>query len=188
MVSFSVADISIEADRDLTGPAHVSLKKHLGFIEKYLPDLDKAPLFAPRIIRDIRWAARKALVVPMAILDGALIDRVGHDLLRLTRELIIEKGDVHFLRLTTSYQINVSDGSAMVIAPADMPCGISVKSAAVVISASTTLASAAASAIEKLSPEEGLAAARKIRGLKGVLIHRGEQMGVIGKVNIVRSV
>jgi hypothetical protein len=187
MVRFMVADFVIEADRDLSEPAHLFLKKHLGFVNQYLLDIEKAPLFAPRIIRDIRWAAGRARVKPLSVLDGALIDRLGSDLLRSTKELIIEKGGNHFLRVQETHRLKISDRLALEIEPKDTPCGICLKPGVVVISRSGALAAAAAAALENFSIEEGLKKAKKIKGLSGILIYRGERMGVVGKINIVHS-
>lgn len=187
MVRFTVADFVIEADRDLSEPAHLSLKKHLGFVNQYLPDIEKAPLFAPRIIRDIRWAAGRARAKPLEVLDGALIDRLGKDLLRSTKELVMEKGGNHFLRVREDHQLKISEGLALQIEPKDTPCGICVKPGVVVISPSGALAAAAAAALENFSLEEGLKKARKIKGLSGILIYRGERMGVVGKINILKA-
>lgn len=179
-----VADISIEADRDLTEQAHLLLKKHLGFINQYLPDIDKVLFFAPRIIRDIRWAAGRARAQPLNVLDGALIDRLGHDLLRSTKELVMEKGGDHFLRVRENHRLKISDKLALEIDPKDTPCGISIKPGVVVISRSGALAAAAANALENFSLEEGLKKARKIKGLSGILIYQGEQMGIAGKIKL----
>lgn len=187
MVSFTVADISIEADRDLTEQAHLLLKKYLGFINQYLPDLDKAPLFAPRIIRDIRWAAGRARAKPLEILDGALLDRLSHDLLRSSKELVMEKGINHFFRVRESRRLKISDKLAIEIDPKDTPCGISIKPGVVVLSRSGALASAATAALENFSIDEGLKKARKIKGLGGILIYQGEQMGIVGKINILKA-
>jgi ApbE superfamily uncharacterized protein (UPF0280 family) len=54
----------------------------------------------------------------------------------------------------------------------------------VVISPSGALAAAAAAALENFSLEEGLKKARKIKGLSGVLIYQGEQMGLAGKIKL----
>jgi ApbE superfamily uncharacterized protein (UPF0280 family) len=184
MVGFTVADISIEADRDLTEQAHLSLKKHLDIINKYLPEIEKAPLFAPRIIRDIRWAAGRARAKPLEVLDGALLDRLNHDLLRSSKELVIEKGINHFLRVRESRRLKISDKLAIEIDPQDTPCGICVRPGVVVLSRSGALASAAAASLLSFSIEEGLKKARKIKGLAGILIHQGEQMGISGKIKL----
>ncbi|MBI5699311.1 hypothetical protein HZC35_03250 [Candidatus Saganbacteria bacterium] len=184
MVSFTVADILIEADGDLTERAHLSLKKHLDFVNKYLPEIEKAPLFAPRIIRDIRWAAGRARAKPLEVLDGALLDRLAHDLLRYSKELAMEKGVNHFLRVRGSRRLKLSDKLAIEIDAQDTPCGICVRPGVVVISPSGALASSAAAALLNFSIEEGLKKARKIKGLSGILIYQGEQMGISGKIKL----
>ncbi|MFA4905715.1 MAG: hypothetical protein WC645_04350 [Candidatus Margulisiibacteriota bacterium] len=184
MVSFTVADISIEADRDLTEQAHLSLKKHLGFIDQYLPKIDKAPIFAPRIVRDIRWAGGRARAKPLEILDGALLDRLSHDLLRHTKELAMEKGGNQFLQVRVSRRLKLSDKLVIEIDPKDTPCGISVRPGVVVVSRSGSLAAATAAALLNFSIEEGLKKARKIKGLAGILIYQGEQVGISGKIKL----
>jgi ApbE superfamily uncharacterized protein (UPF0280 family) len=184
MVSFTVADISIEADQDLSERAHLSLKKHLGFVNKYLPEIEKAPIFAPRIIRDIRWAAGRVRAKPLEVLDGALLDRLAHDLMKSTKEFVMEKGENHFLHVRESRRLKISDKLAIEIDPKDTPCGICIRPGVVVLSCSGALASAAAAALLNFSIEEGLKKARKIKGLTGILIYQGEQMGISGKIKL----
>jgi ApbE superfamily uncharacterized protein (UPF0280 family) len=170
------------------------------------PEDDLAPL----IIRDMLSKSRICGVGPMASVAGAVAEFVGYDLLHQTENLIIENGGDIFLqsknRLTVgiyagesalSYKINV------LIKPEETPLGICTSSATVgpslsfgkadavcVISKSASLADAAASAIGnrvkgKKDFKSALDYGAKIPGVKGIIIICGNDMGVIGEIELV---
>jgi hypothetical protein len=170
----------------------------------------RVPLFVPQIIRNMAWAAKRCKVGPMAAVAGAIAELTGQDLLPHTKEIIIENGGDNFLKITKPRKVGVFAGNspfsekiALEIDPQDTPCGICTSSGTVghslsfgkadavcVISRSAALADAAATAIGNVvqdvnTIDAGLKLAKKIRGLKGVLIIKGDKMGILGKIKIV---
>jgi len=212
-------DLLILADSDLSDLARQSVIKYrdqlVQFINQY-PDFLKTlhpfrvPLFVPRIIRNMAWAAKRCKVGPMAAVAGAIAELVGRDLLPHTKEIIIENGGDNFLKINKPRKVGIFAGNspfsekiALEIDPQNTPCGICTSSGTVghslsfgqadavcVISKSAALADAAATAIGNVvqdvaSIDAGLKLAKKIRGLKGVLIIKGDKMGILGRIKIV---
>jgi ApbE superfamily uncharacterized protein (UPF0280 family) len=171
------------------------------------------PFFSPKIIKEMSRAGAAAKVGPMAAVAGAMAEFVGKDLLRFSPEIIVENGGDIFLRSEVTRRIGVFAGVhspfthkiAVEIDPSDMPTGVCTSAgtvghslsfgkadAVVTIAKSTALADAAATAIGNLVKttadiEAGLALSEKIRGLKGVLIVKDDQLGVRGKIRIVKT-
>lgn len=165
---------------------------------------------APSIVKDMARAARRTKVGPMAAVAGAIAEYVGKDLLKRSDEVIVENGGDIFLKINTPKKIGIYAGNsrfsnkiAIEIDPKETPLGICTsagtvghsmslgKADAVVVKAkSTALADAAATAIGNVirSPvdlDAGLRLAKKIRGLKGVLIIKDDYMGAWGRMKIV---
>jgi len=165
---------------------------------------------ATPLIKEMAEAARKVRVGPMAAVAGAIAEFVGRDLLPLTKELIVENGGDIFLKINQPRKVGVFAGTspfsekiALELEPRPRPFSVCTSSgtvgpsisfgkadAVVVISASACLADAAATAIgnvikEVADIEAGLALAKKIRGLDGVLIIKDDQLGALGKLKIV---
>lgn len=213
------SDLLVLADKALTTPAHETLKKVRKDLEEYIaknPKFEKSfkPIivspFAPKIIRTMAWAAKKADVGPMASVAGAVAESVGKSLLKHSKEVIVENGGDIFLKITKPRRIGVyagrspfSEKIAIEISPENTPLGICTSAgtvghsvsfgaadAVLVTAKSTTLADAAATAIgnvvkDEETIEDGLKIAKKIKGLHGVLIIKNDKMGAWGTLKIV---
>jgi ApbE superfamily uncharacterized protein (UPF0280 family) len=165
---------------------------------------------APSIVKTMTWATRKTKVGPMASVAGALAEYVGRELLKFSDEVVVENGGDIFIKTLNKRRVAVYAGSspfseniALEIEPQDTPCGVCTSSGTVghsfsfgqadavcVFADSTALADAAATAIcnkvkSETDIEKALKFAKKIKGLKGVLIIKDEHMGAIGKIKIV---
>lgn len=213
------SDLLILAEKALTDEALTTLKKERKFLEDYIaknPNFEKSfkPLmispFAPKLIRLMAWAAKKADVGPMAAVAGAIAEQVGKSLLKYSKEVIVENGGDIYLKTDKPRRIGVYAGKspfsekiAIEISPNDTPLGICTSAgtvghsfsfgaadAVLVTAKSTALADAAATAIGNVVKDEdtitdGLELAKKIRGLHGVLIIKNDKMGAWGTLKIV---
>jgi ApbE superfamily uncharacterized protein (UPF0280 family) len=146
----------------------------------------------------------------MAGVAGAVSEFVGYDLLNHTKNLIIENGGDIFIKsqnkLITSVYAGVSALSYnvnFIVKPEETPLGICTSSATVgpslsfgkadavcVISKSATLADAAASAIgNKVKNKNDIKSALdfgiNIKGVTGIIIILENEMGAIGKLELV---
>jgi len=183
-------------------------KNHPEFRKALLPLLEDN--FAPPIVRDMISKSKICGVGPMASVAGAVAEFVGYDLLNQTENLIIENGGDIFLRSRNNLTVSVYAGESalsykvnILVKPEETPLGICTSSATVgpslsfgkadavcVISQSATLADAAASAIgnkvkSKKDIKPVLDYGIKILGVKGIIIIYGNDMGVIGEVELV---
>jgi len=177
----------------------------------FLTSLEPVPVDdnAPRIIREMAEAAEKVGVGPMASVAGAIAEFVGKELLAFSPEVIVENGGDIYLKSLRERAIGIYAGKSplsgklgLEIKGQDTPLGICTSSgtvghslsygeadAVIVLSKSATLADAAATAIGNLiiQPNDipsGIEFAQGIEGLKGVLIIKGDKMGLWGKVKI----
>ncbi len=176
-------------------------------LEPLPPDHD-----APPIVQGMMLAAEVAGVGPMAAVAGALAERVGTGLLALSDEVIVENGGDIYLKTNTRRMVGVYAGDspitgrlAMAIEATETPLGICTSSgsvghslsfgsadAVVAMSTSTALADAAATAIANRvrCPEDissAIGFAQSIVGLTGVLVVKGEHLGVWGRVRLADS-
>jgi ApbE superfamily uncharacterized protein (UPF0280 family) len=165
---------------------------------------------APPIAKEMASYSRKAKVGPMAAVAGAMAEFVGKDLLPLTEEVIVENGGDIFMKINRPRKVGIFAGDssfsekvALEVDPRPGPFALCTSSgtvghsfsfgkadAVVVIAASALLADAAATSIGNVVKEisdidQALKFAKKIRGLDGVLVIKGDQMGALGKVKIV---
>ncbi|MCX5750559.1 MAG: UPF0280 family protein [Candidatus Saganbacteria bacterium] len=173
----------------------------------------KVSFFSPKIVKEMAKAGEAAKVGPMAAVAGAVAEFVGRGLLKYSQEIIVENGGDIFMRSEVTRRIGVFAGVhspfthkiAIEIDPSDMPLGVCTSAgtvghslsfgkadAVVTIAKSTALADAAATAIGNLVKtvqdiEKGLELATRIRGLKGALIIKDDQLGVRGKMRIVKT-
>jgi len=223
LVKFNVVDketdLLVLASRDLKKESLASISKYRAEIESYI---GTDPLFitafrpyrvrfkAPNIIKDMARAARRTKVGPMAAVAGAVAEYVGRDLLKHSKEVIVENGGDIFMKIDKPKKIGIYAGKspfsnkiAIEIEPKETPIGVCTSSgtvghsrsfgkadAVVVKAKSTALADAAATAIGNIikSPvdlDAGLKLAKKIRGLKGALIIKDDYIGAWGRVKIV---
>jgi ApbE superfamily uncharacterized protein (UPF0280 family) len=204
-------DLTSEAKKSLLN--HRSLlenyiKKHPQFLISLLP-LPGDDL-APAIVRDMLINSNICGVGPMAAVAGAIAQFVGNDLFDLTETLIIENGGDIYLKSQDKVIVSVYAGESplsykvnFIVKSENVPLGICTSSATVgsslsfgkadavcVISRSATLADAAASAIgnkvkSKKDIKSALAFGMKIKGVTGIIIILGSEMGVIGDIEFV---
>ena len=204
-------DLTSEAKKSLLN--HRSLlenyvKKHPQFLISLLP-LPGDDL-APAIVRDMLINSNICGVGPMAAVAGAIAQFVGNDLSDRTNTLIIENGGDIYLKSRDKLTVSVYAGESplsykvnFIVKPENTPLGICTSSATVgsslsfgkadavcIISPSATLADAAASAIgnkvkSKKDIKKALDFGMKIKGVAGIIIIMGTEMGAIGEVEFV---
>jgi hypothetical protein len=164
---------------------------------------------APPIVKEMANATREVGVGPMAAVAGAIAERVGKELLPYSAEVIVENGGDIFLKSSKERFIGVYAGEskftrkiAFSIRPEETPLGVCTSSgtvghslsfgyadAVIVFSPSTSLADAAATAIgNRVRIAEDIPAALEfaqgIKGLKGVAIIKGDNMGLWGQIRL----
>lgn len=185
----------IERDPDFK----VTLNPHV-----ILPD-------APAIARTMAAAANTAGVGPMAAVAGAFAEFVGRALRDVCAEVIVENGGDIFMSSNQNRLAGVIAGDspftgqiAIEIPAVKMPLGICTSSgtvgpsfslgkadAAIIISGSTALADAAASAAgnvvqTKKDVKNGVEVAKAIPGVLGAVIIKGDQLAAWGEFKIIR--
>jgi len=216
--SVKETDLYILSQSNLTANALKSITKHRNSLEKYienhphfLTSLEPIPIEqnAPAIVKDMAVAAEAVGVGPMAAVAGAIAEAVGKDLLADSAEVIVENGGDIFLKSELKRLIGIYAGSspftgkiALEVDPHDTSLGICTSSrtvghslsfgeadAVIVLSQSTSLADAAATAIgnrvkttESISTE--IEKSQTIKGLIGVIIIKGDNIGLWGDVKI----
>jgi ApbE superfamily uncharacterized protein (UPF0280 family) len=179
------------------------------FQESLVP-LNENP-HAPQIVQEMIRASRLARVGPMAAVAGAMAEFVLKDLFPFSEEVIVENGGDIYLATERERTIGVYAGRSplslkigLLIEPEDSPLGICTSSGTVgpslsfgradaicIISRSAALADAAATAVgnvvrQKGDIEYGLEKAKTIEEILGALIILDDQMGVWGKINLIR--
>ena len=225
LVSFRVVvketDLYIRAKRNLTEKARKVVLEERALLEAYIA---RHPGFAvamqpfpvdsraPDIVREMAAAADKTGVGPMAAVAGAIAERVGRELLKLSPEVVVENGGDIFLKTSKTRRVGIYTGKppfdgrvGIEVRPGETPLGVCTSSgtvghsfsfgsadAAIVLAPCTALADAAATAIGNLVREEadidrGLAFARGIEGLRGAAIIKNDKMAVWGNIRLVRT-
>jgi ApbE superfamily uncharacterized protein (UPF0280 family) len=224
LVKFEVVvketDLLVRADRDFSGETRESVLKYRHQLETYIamnPEFQKSfiPLpddpYAPEIIREMIYTSRLARVGPMAAVAGAVAESVSKDLLKLSKEAIVENGGDIYLAACKERTIGIYAGDSpltfkigIVISPEETPLGVCTSSGTVgpslsfgkadavcILSKSAALADAAATAVgnvvkEKSDIELGLRVGKEIPGVLGMLIIVEEKMGVWGKIKLAQ--
>ena len=212
-------DLHIRAQSNLKPHALKAIKKYRKPLEKYieshplfLHSLEPYDVEdnAPEIVKDMANAARAVGVGPMATVAGAIAEAVGKDLLAYSPEVIVENGGDIYMKSLKKRLIGIYAGSssftgkiALEIEPDDTPLGIctssgtvghsislGVANAVIVLSPSTALADAAATAIgnhiksaEDIEIE--IERASHMHGLSGLVIIKDDKIGLWGKVKLV---
>jgi hypothetical protein len=188
-----------------------ALERYIRRHPAFLTSLEPLPVSddASHIVIEMSAAAEKVGVGPMASVAGAIAEFVGNELLAFSPEIIIENGGDIYLKSLKKRIVGIYAGKlpltgkiGLEIKGQDTPLGICTSSgtvghslsygkadAVVVLSKSATLADAAATAIGNLivQPSDipnGLDFASGIEGLKGVVIIKGDQVGLWGEVKI----
>jgi len=217
-IAVKETDLYIRASRNLERKALKLVLKYRDTLERYikqyptfLTSLKPFPVGddAPLIVKSMSESAGKVGVGPMASVAGAIAEFVGTDLLAFSPEIIVENGGDIYLKSLKKRLIGIYAGKSpltgkisLEINGGDTPLGICTSSgtvghslsygkadAVVVLSQSTTLADAAATAIGNLivQPSDiprGIEFAKGIEGLKGLLIIIDDKVGLWGEVKI----
>lgn len=224
LVKFEVkvkeTDLLVCAERDLFRETKESVLKYRHQLETYIsmkPEFQKSltPLiddpYAPEMVQEMIRSSRLAGVGPMAAVAGAMAEWVSKDLLKFSKEVIVENGGDIFLATSKERMIGIYAGTSplslklgLLISPEETPLGICTSSGTVghslsfgkadavcILSKSPTLSDAAATAIGnvikgKEDIELGLKRGSEINGTLGVLIIVGEKMGVWGKIRLIQ--
>jgi ApbE superfamily uncharacterized protein (UPF0280 family) len=211
-------DLYIRTSSNLQRKARNLVLKHRDLLERYieryssfLTSLEPISVGddAPNIVKSMAEAAEKVGVGPMAAVAGAIAEFVGNELLAFSPEVIVENGGDIYLKSLRKRVIGIYAGKSpltgrigLEIDGQDTPLGICTSSgtvghslslgkadAVIVLSKSTVLADAAATAIGNLIAEpddipKGIEFAKGIEGLKGVVIIKDDDMGLWGEVKI----
>jgi len=219
-VTVKETDLYIRALKNLKSKAARLVTKYREILEKYIERnplfLTSLEPFspeesAPRIVKSMAESAEKTGVGPMAAVAGAIAEFVGSELLDFSSEVIVENGGDIFLKSLKKRKVSIYAGKSplsekigLEIEPEETPLGICTSSgtfghslsfgqadAVVVLSSSTPLADAAATAIANLinqpdDIEKGIEMAESIQGVKGVVIIKDDRVGVRGEVKICR--
>lgn len=224
LVKFEVmvkeTDLLVRAERDLSKETRESILKYRHQLETYIavkPEFQKSliPLkddpYAPEIVQEMIQASRFAHVGPMAAVAGAMAESVSKDLLKLSKEVIVENGGDIYLATSKERTVGIYAGDSplslkigIVIKPEETPLGVCTSSGTVgpslslgkanavcIIAKSSALADAAATAVgnivkEKREIELGLKRGKEITGVLGALIIMGDKMGVWGNIKLTQ--
>jgi ApbE superfamily uncharacterized protein (UPF0280 family) len=212
-------DLYIRSRRNLKDKALDSVLKHRAPLESYigrhplfLTTLDpyEVEAEAPAIVKEMARVSQLTGVGPMAAVAGAIAEAVGRDLMAFSPEVIVENGGDIFLKITRKRLVGIYAGQsfftrkvALEVMPRETPLGVCTSSgtvghslslgsadALVVLSPSTALADAAATALSNMVKAaddipQAIEKAQTIEGLRGVVVIVGDKMGVWGKVKIV---
>jgi ApbE superfamily uncharacterized protein (UPF0280 family) len=216
--SIMETDLCILTVSNLKTNALKSIKRHRNSLEQYieshplfLTSLEPIPVAqdAPVIVKDMAKAAEAVGVGPMAAVAGAIAEAVGKDLQADSAEVIVENGGDIFLKSNKRRLIGIYAGSspftgkiALEVDPHDTSLGICTSSktvghslsfgeadAVIVLSQSTSLADAAATAIgNRVKTNEDISAeiekSQAIEGLMGVVIIKSDNIGLWGDVKL----
>ena len=224
LVQFEVVveetDLLVRAERDLSKETRESVLKYRHQLETYIsmnPEFQTSliPLqeepHVPEIVQEMIRTSRLAHVGPMAAVAGAIAESVSKDLLKLSKEVIVENGGDIYLAISKERTIGIYAGHSplnlklgIAITPEEAPMGVCTSSGTVshsfsfgkadavcILSKSAALADSAATAIgniiqEKKDIELGLERGREIEGILGILIIVGDRMGVWGNMHLIQ--
>lgn len=167
---------------------------------------------APQIVKSMCAATEAVGVGPMASVAGAVAQFVGEELLAFTPEVIIENGGDIYLKTLDRRLVGIYAGKSpltgklgLELEPEETPLGVCTSSgtvghslslgkadAAVVLAESAVLADAAATAIGNLIIEpgdipKGIEFAKRVSGLKGVVLILGETVGAWGDIKLCET-
>jgi ApbE superfamily uncharacterized protein (UPF0280 family) len=215
-VTVKETDLAISAVENLERKARRIILKYRKQLEDYIaanPRFQSSleplpqPAHAPRIVTTMLEASRKAGVGPMAAVAGAVAEEVGRELLAFSPEVIVENGGDIFLSVEQDRTIGLYAGDSpltgrlgLEIKAADTPLGVCTSSgtvghslsfgkadAVVVVSKSTALADACATAIgnrvkQAADIDGALRFGRQIAGVDGIVIVIGKDLGAWGDV------
>lgn len=224
LVQFEVivkeTDLLVSAERDLSRETRESVLKYRYQLETYVsmnPEFEKSliPLEedpgVPEIVKEMIRTSRLANVGPMAAVAGAMAESVSKDLLKLSREVIVENGGDIYLVASKERTIGIYAGDSpyslklgITVHPEETPLGVCTSSGTVghslsfgkadavcILSKSAALADVAATSVGnivrgKKDIELGLERGKEIEGVLGTLIIMEDKIGVWGNIRLVR--
>jgi ApbE superfamily uncharacterized protein (UPF0280 family) len=224
LVKFEVmvkeTNLLVRAEKDFSKEVRESVLRYRHQLETYIatnPEFQRSlvPLtddpYAPEIVQQMIRASRLAGVGPMAAVAGAMAEWVSKDLLKLSKEVIVENGGDIYLATSRERTIGIFAGDSplnlkigIVISPEDTPLGVCTSSGTVgpslsfgkadavcILAKSSALADAVATAVGnivrgKKDIELGLERGREIAGVFGMLIIVEEKMGIWGNVRLIQ--
>jgi len=190
----------------------IPLEKYIGQHPIFLTTLEpyQAEAEAPAIVKEMSRVSQIVGVGPMAAVAGAIAEAVGRDLLPFSPEVIVENGGDIFLKTSKKRLVGIYAGQspftgriALEINPRETPLGICTSSgtvghslslgfadAVIALSPSTPLADAMATCIGNMVKDtddipKAIQQAQGIEGLHGIVIIKGDKIGIWGKVKIV---
>jgi hypothetical protein len=184
------------------------IRRHPAFLSTLAPWPLTGP--APDIVRDMVAAGAAAGVGPMAAVAGAIAAQVGQGLLAQSAEVVVENGGDVFLKTAGTATVAVFAGDSPLslmtgvrVDGGGSACGVCTSSGTVgpslsfgkadavcVISPSCALADAAATAIGNRvrsgrDIHRAIEFGKGIRGVTGLVIVVGDQLGAWGELEIV---
>lgn len=224
LVKFEVivkeTDLLVRADKDLSQETRESVLGYRHQLETYIamnPEFEKSlvPLrddpHVPEIIQQMIRTSRLANVGPMAAVAGAMAESVSKDLLKLSKEVIVENGGDIYLASSKERIIGIYAGNSpfslkigIIVSPEETPLGVCTSSGTVghslsfgkadavcILSKSGALADAAATSVGNIVQGKndiklGLERGKEIEGVLGMLIIVGEKIGVWGNVKLAQ--
>ncbi len=219
-VNIEETSLYIKARSNLWNMAFRAALKYRASLESYIAEHPVFPISleplpadeeAPQIVQDMTKAGTTVGTGPMAAVAGAIAEYVGKELLPFSADVIVEnRGDV-FLATTRRRFIGIYAGDspfsgriALEIEPEQTPLGVCTSSGTVghslslgkcdavtVLSPSTCLADAAATAIGNLIKRKddipnAIEFARRLPGLTAVVIIVGDNIALWGRARVVK--
>lgn len=217
-VAVEHTDLSICATDDYSGfviatveALREQLKQYIGEHPEFARALAPVPVpdGAADIVKAMAAAAQATGVGPMAAVAGAIAEAVGRELMKKSGQVIVENGGDIFVASDIDRTIGIyagtsplSDKIGIRVTPEITPLGIctsagtvgpslsfGIADAVTVMSSSTALADAAATALGNLVKDDDLdpvlKAAQTIPGLAGVVVIKEEKLGVWGNISLV---
>lgn len=220
-VTVKETDLYVRATRNLGAKTDRLVRKFRTQIEGYI---ERHPSFrtslrpmpvtddSPVIVKAMLEAGSSAGVGPMAAVAGAIAESVGMELLKYSRDVIVENGGDIFLKSTRTRVVAIYAGDSplsgkigLEMNADETPMGICTSSgtvghsmslgradAVVVLSPSATLADAVATSVANVvkSAEDiatALSFGRDISGITGIVIIKGDKIGSSGSVRLCRT-
>ena len=188
-----------------------AIEKYIECYPVFLTTLQPFPVQnnASLIVKEMAWATEAVSIGPMAAVAGAIAEAVGKELMVFSPEVIVENGGDIFLKTERKRTVGIYAGNSplsgkvvLEIEPGETPLGICTSSgtvghslslgkadAVIVLASSAALADAAATAagnlVEKAEDiEKGIEFVQRVDHVKGVVIIKGDKMGVWGDVKL----
>lgn len=203
-----LADETRELVLEQRGYVETFIKAHPDFARALNPWRLEGP--APGIIVRMVKAAANAGVGPMAAIAGAIAEQVGHGLLAMTEQVIVENGGDVFIKSNSCVTVGIFAGKS----PLSLRIGIRLESgskpeavctssgtlghslslgkadAVCVVADSCSIADAAATSIGNLIDsradiENAIKTGRRIEQIRGIVVIVGEKIGMWGDLEVV---